>query len=85
LEKTLVVKNSTLNAMQKISSKNSLPLPRNRNKTKKIGRLLIGRNSMTSETMFTQSPSILVLNGKLDVRFLKIAIKAMSDPKKYLH
>jgi len=24
----------------------------------------------------------LVLNGKLDVRFLKIAIKAMSDPKK---
>jgi len=31
---------------------------------------------MTSETMFAQS------HGKLDVRFLKIAIKAMSDLKK---
>jgi len=32
-------------------------------------------NSVTSETMFAQSP---------DVRYLKIAIKAMSDAKKYL-
>jgi len=39
---------------------------------------------MTSEIMFAQSPSIGFKNGKLDVRFLKIAIKAMSDAKKYL-
>jgi len=36
---------------------------------------------MTSETMFAQSPSI-GFKWKLDVRFLKIAIKAMSDARK---
>jgi len=38
---------------------------------------------MTSETMFAQSPSIS-FKWKIGchVRFLKIAIKAMSDPKK---
>jgi len=35
---------------------------------------------MTSETMFAQSPSIGF--KWVDVRFLKIAMKAMSDPKK---
>jgi len=52
--------------MQKNSSKNSLPLPRFLTVTekslktrKKIDRILIGQNSMTSETMlFAQSPSI---------------------------
>jgi len=33
---------------------------------------------MTSETMPAQTP----LNGKLDVRFLKMAVKVMSDAKK---
>jgi len=36
---------------------------------------------MTSETMFVQNPYI-GLKWELDVRFLKIAIKAMLDPKK---
>jgi len=38
---------------------------------------------MTSETMFALSPSI-GFNEKLDVWYLKIAIKSMSDAKKYL-
>jgi len=39
---------------------------------------------MTSEIMFAQSPSIgfKSRNVKLDVWFLKITIKAMSNPKK---
>jgi len=40
-------------------------------------------NSMTSETMFAQSPSI-GFKWEIGCPVPKIAIKAMSDAKKYL-
>jgi len=65
--------------MQKISSEKFLTEILLKTK-KNLSFLWLVENSMTSETMFAQSPST-GFKWELDVRFLKIAIKAMSDAK----